>query len=381
MENNNTRTQLRISFAAIDPYIETNIVAPTEKPVLGKDRVDWGDQNRYPDYLLELAKTSPTLRSIINGTVDFIAGDDIAISQLPGTTYALNVMNTKGDTIRDQVKDIARDYETYGGFALQIIRSLSGAIVEVYYCDVRFLRSNKENTVFYYSEKWNVSGKRQVIEYPAFMNITPERWNSLTPEEKERNVNSILYVKNERTQTYPSPVYCAAVKACEIERCIDDYHLNAINNGFTSSAIVNFNNGVPSDEMREEIEKDFNEKFSGHQNAGRICFSWNDNKEAATTITETKVEDFGDRYKALANHSRQQIFTAFRANPNLFGIPTENLGFSQEEYESAFKLYNRTCVQPVQRLIIEAYDRVYGQPALLTITPFSLDGAGEQNVQ
>ena len=381
MENNNTRTQLRISFAAIDPYIETNIVAPTEKPVLGKDRVDWGDQNRYPDYLLELAKTSPTLRSIINGTVDFIAGDDIAISQLPGTTYAPNVMNTKGDTIRDQVKDIARDYETYGGFALQIIRSLSGAIVEVYYCDVRFLRSNKENTVFYYSEKWNVSGKRQVIEYPAFMNITPERWNSLTPEEKERNVNSILYVKNERTQTYPSPVYCAAVKACEIERCIDDYHLNAINNGFTSSAIVNFNNGVPSDEMREEIEKDFNEKFSGHQNAGRICFSWNDNKDAATTITETKVEDFGDRYKALANHSRQQIFTAFRANPNLFGIPTENLGFSQEEYESAFKLYNRTCVQPVQRLIIEAYDRVYGQPALLTITPFSLDGAGEQNVQ
>ena len=70
MENNNTRTQLRISFAAIDPYIETNIVAPTEKPVLGKDRVDWGDQNRYPDYLLELAKTSPTLRSIINGTVE-----------------------------------------------------------------------------------------------------------------------------------------------------------------------------------------------------------------------------------------------------------------------------------------------------------------------
>ena len=381
MENKEKNPRLRISFAAIDPYIETNIVAPTEKAVLGKDRVDWGDQNRYPDYLQELAKTSPTLRSIINGTVDFIAGDDIRISKLPCTEYQENVMNTKGDTIRDQVKDNARDYETYGGFALQIIRSMTGAIVEVYHCPVRFLRSNKENTVFYYSEKWNVAGKRKVIEYPAFMHIAPERWNTLTPEEKERHASSILYVKNERTKTYPSPVYCAAVKACEIERCIDDYHLNAINNGFTSSAIVNFNNGVPSDEMREEIEKDFNEKFSGHQNAGRICFSWNDNKDAATTITETKVEDFGERYKALANHSRQQIFTAFRANPNLFGIPTENLGFSQEEYESAFKLYNRTCVQPVQRLIIEAYDRVYGQPAQLIITPFSLDGAGEQNVQ
>lgn len=380
MENNNT-TQLRISFAAIDPYIETNIVAPTEKPVLGKDRVDWGDRNAYPDYLLDLSKTSPTLRSIINGTVDFIVGDDITISQLTGTNYAANVMNTKGDTIRDQIKDVARDFETYGGFALQVIRSMAGNIVEVYYMDTRFVRSNKENTVFYYSESWAKTGKRKVVEYPAFMHFDEARWNALAPEEKERHLSSVLFVKNERTQVYPSPLYCAAVKACEIERCIDDYHLNAINNGFTSSAIVNFNNGVPSDEMREEIEKDFNEKFSGHQNAGRICFSWNDNKDAATTITETKVEDFGERYKALANHSRQQIFTAFRANPNLFGIPTENLGFSQEEYESAFKLYNRTCVQPVQRLIVEAYDRIYGQPSMLTITPFSLDGAGENKVQ
>lgn len=383
MENNNHKDKKRlpISFAAIDPYVETNIVSPREKVLTGKNRVEWGDGNRYPDYLLELSKTTPSLRSIINGTVDFIAGDDITIASLPGTTYAPNVMNTKGDTVRDQVKDIARDYETYGGFALQIIRSMSGEIVEIYYIDMRYLRSNKENTVFYYCESWNKVGSHKVIEYPVFMNITPEHWSKLEEGERSRLLSSILYVKNERTQTYPSPVYCAAVKSCEIERCIDDYHLNAINNGFVSSAIINFNNGVPSEEMREEIENDFNEKFSGHQNAGRIVFSWNQNKDAATTIAETKVEDFGDRYEALAKHCRQQIFTAFRANPNLFGIPTDSLGFSQEEYESAFKLFNRTCVQPVQRLIVEAYDRIYGQASLLTIKPFTLDGAGEQNVQ
>lgn len=378
MENNNNT--IRLSFAAIDPYIETNIVQPTERSIAGRDMVEWGDRNIYPDYLMELGKTVPSLRSVINGTVDFITGDKVSILPLD-ESYRADVINTRGDTIRDQVADIARDYETYGGFALQVIRSLTGQVIEIYYLDLRFLRSNKDNSVFYYSEKWGQS-RRKVVEYPAFFPFTPDQWAKLTPEEKDRHASSIVYYKNTHSQVYPLPVYCAAVKACEIERCIDDYHINAINNGFVSSILVNFNNGVPSDEIKEEVEKNFNEKFTGHQNAGRACFSWNQNKDVATTIDTLKVEDFGDRYNALAKHSRQQIFTAFRANPNLFGIPTENLGFSQEEYDNSFKLYNRTCIRPVQTLICDTYDRIYGQSSVLTITPFSLDGdSGERNVQ
>ena len=55
------------SFAAIDPYIETNIVLPTERLVSGKDLMEWGTRNAYPDYLLDLYNNVPTLRSIING--------------------------------------------------------------------------------------------------------------------------------------------------------------------------------------------------------------------------------------------------------------------------------------------------------------------------
>ena len=158
MENNNTT--LRVSFAAIDPYIETNIVSPTEKSQNGRGWVEWGDRNGYADYLLELSKQAPTLRAVINGTVDFIVGDDIAVQSLPDTSYAPGVMNTRGDTINAQVESLARDLEIYGGFALQVIRNASGKIAEVYYCDIHFLRTNKDNTVFYYSENWT-AGKRR----------------------------------------------------------------------------------------------------------------------------------------------------------------------------------------------------------------------------
>ena len=373
----NKPARARISFAAIDPYIDTNIILPVEKFVSAKDLMEWGTRNSYPDYLLDLYNNVPTLRAIINGNIDFITGDDVSI--LPLTQHLPNgVMNNRGDHIREQIKDISKDYEIYGGFALQIIRNLIGEVAEVYYIDMRFLRTNKEGNVFYYCEDWSKSVRKDVIVYPAFMpNLN---WDALDDEARNRNASSILYVKNVHTQVYPAPLYAASIKACEIERLIDDFHLSDINNHFVSSAIINFNNGIPDDDVKEQIEREFTEKFCGASNGGRTAFSWNPNKESATDIVEFEVKDFGERYKSLSDHSRQQIFTAFRANPNLFGIPTEGNGFANEQYAESFKLYNRTQIKPVQRMIADAYDKIYGQPKVLTIVPFSMDGESEGNV-
>ena len=373
----NKPARARISFAAIDPYVDTNIILPVEKFVSAKDLMEWGTRNSYPDYLLDLYNNVPTLRAIINGNIDFIAGDDVSI--LPLTQHLQNgIMNNRGDHIREQIKDISKDYEIYGGFALQIIRNLIGEVAEVYYIDMRFLRSNKEGNVFYYCEDWSKSVRKDVVVYPAFMpNLN---WDALDDEARNRNASSILYVKNVHTQVYPAPLYAASIKACEIERLIDDFHLADINNHFVSSAIINFNNGIPDDDVKEQIEREFTEKFCGASNGGRTAFSWNPNKESATDIVEFEVKDFGERYKTLSEHSRQQIFTAFRANPNLFGIPTEGNGFANEQYAESFKLYNRTQIKPVQRMIADAYDKIYGQPKVLTIVPFSMDGESEDNV-
>ena len=373
----NKPSRASFSFAAIDPYVDNKMILPVERFVSGKDLVEWGNRNSYPDYLLDLYNNVPTLRSIINGNIDFITGDDVSIRPLTDN-LPNGQMNNRGDNIREQIKDIAKDYEIYGGFALQIIRNLIGMVAEVYYIDMRFLRTNKEGNVFYYCEDWSKSGKKDVIVYPAFMpNLN---WDTLDDEQRNRNASSILYVKNVHTQVYPAPLYAASIKACEIERLIDDFHINSLQNQFVSSAIINFNNGDPGDEMKKEIEDAINEKFAGAANGGRIMLSFNKNKESATDIVEFEVKDFGERYKALSEHSRQQIFTAFRANPNLSGIPTEGNGFANEQYAESFKLYNRTQIQPVQRLIADTYDKIYGTKGVLTIVPFSMDGETEDNI-
>ena len=375
-QNNSRRSAF--SFAAIDSYLETNIVSPVEKVLAGRDMVEWGTRNAYPDYLLDLYNNVPTLRSIINGNIDYVAGDDVTIMPLQ-EEFTNQEMNLRGDTIREQIKDIAKDFEIYGGFALQVIRNLAGEVAEVYYIDMRYLRTNKEGDMFYYSEKWGKSSRTDMVVYPAF--LPKLEWEKLSDEERNRHASSILFVKNVHTQVYPAPLYAASVKACEIERLIDEFHLSDINNHFVSSAIINFNNGDPGQEIKSEIERDFNEKFCGASNGGRVAFSWNPNKESATDIVEFKMEDFGERYKALSQHSRTQIFTSFRAIPLLFGLTSEaNTGFSTEEFEQSFKLYNRTQIQPVQRMICDAYDKIYGQRGVLTIRPFSLGGDTEDNV-
>ena len=373
-----TNIRTNVAFSALDPYLERNIVSPKETTVRGKDYVEWGDGNGYPDYLLELTKTVPTLRSIINGTVDFIVGDDVRIKPLH-PDWEAGVMNKRGDTIAEQVEDLARDYETYGGYALQIIRDLFGRIAEIYYIDIRFLRVNKECDVFWYSENWTGKGKKDAVMYPAFRTDIEEKWDTLTDEERNRHASSIIYVKTTHSQVYPMPVYAASVKACEIERMVDEYHLNSLSNGFAPSMIINFNNGEPADQQKEEIEEEVTEKFTGPSNAGRFMLCWNKNKESATTFEVPQVTDFGEKYKALAENSREKIFTAFRAYPNIFGLSTAT-GFSIEEFDSAFKLYNRTSVRPVQRMIADTYNKIYGQQGVLNITPFSLDGINEKTV-
>ena len=47
--------------------------------------------------------------------------------------------------------------------------------------------------------------------------------------------------------------------------------------------------------------------------------SYNESDENKTTIERLNGDDFDDKYNALSERSKSQIFTAFRAQPVLFG--------------------------------------------------------------
>ena len=363
---NNNIEKAKIQLSALNPYLQDNKVENVEKEISGVDFIAWGTDNQYPGYLFSLYEDCATLQTIINGTVDFVCGNDITCN-LP---IFEKTVNKNGDTINDIIQRISTDYLIFGGFALQVIRNAIGEITELYWIDFTKIRSDKKNEVFFFSEDWCKSYVR--VKYIIYPKFNPD----------DSNPSSIFYYKGNKTRgTYPTPLYNAAITSCELEKKINQFHLSEINNNFLTSKIINFNSGVPDDDLKNEIERNLNEKFSGSENAGRILISFNNNKDSETTVADIPQDEFGERYDSLAKRSTSQIFTAFRATPNLFGLPTETTGFNQQEFAEAFKLYNRTAVKPIQKVIVDTFDKIFGVDGSITIEPFNLEYDSEQEVE
>ena len=352
----NTEHRIKVAFAAIGQYTESNIVSAEERKERGKEWMVWGKGNKYPQYLDTLYNNSTTLQTIINGTADYVLGNNVQVNIAEWQTR----VNSDGDTMEDLIGMLAVDYLKYGGFAFVVIRNLAGNIAELSYIDVARLRCDKDREVFYYSEDWTKSCVK-ALRYPKF-------------GVNDSNPTSIVYYAGTKTRgTYPVPMWNAAVRSAEIDKQITDFHLNNIANGFSGGYAFNFNNGVPSDEQMAEIERNIIRKFSGAENAGRIITSFNDDRDHALDIVKLDTDDLDKKYDLVRTWCREQIFTAFRAVPCLFGLMTENNGFSREEFLQAFELYNTTVVRPIQRTIGRELDKVSGAKDVVTIVPFSLD--------
>ena len=360
MTSNKIKTDVKL--LAVDQFVTSNIIEPTEAEIKDRGFVSWGDMNNYPEYIDSLYRNVSTLKSIIDGTKDFICGDGVEII----ITNFEKQVNREGETIDDLIEWIALDLVEYGGFALNIVKNKLGTPAEIYHLDYKRVRSNKEGTKFYYSTDWGKSfGRVKYTEYDSFLN-------------KDAGTNTIFYYKNDKTKVYPTPMYSAAVIACEIEKKMNEYHLNNISNSFSSNYIINFNNGRPSDEIQEEIEMEIYDKFCGVENSGRPMLSFNTSKDSETTVTKIDADSFIDKYNTLAERSQQEIFTAFRATPNLFGIPTKTTGFSEQEYNEAYKLYNRTVIKPMQKKIVKAFDKIFNVENSIKIIPFAMDALEEK---
>jgi capsid portal protein len=244
-------------------------------------------------------------------------------------------------------------------------------VSEVYYVDVRCIRSDKKNQTFYYSEEYAKKWARhnKVLVYPAYIPNAIE-----VP-------TSILFIKNNVVNTYGVPIYTSALKDCLIEREIDKLHLNSLFNGMMSSYIINFNNGLPTDEQKAEIERNIQEKFAGADNAGRIMLNFANGKDNGAEVQKLEIDDFGEKYQAASKRSREGIYTVFRVIPQVCGLMSESTGFNTQEFSESFKLVNRTVVRPIQKKISDAFDKLFQTQGAISIEPFSIEYNTEETVR
>jgi hypothetical protein len=158
---------------------------------------------------------------------------------------------------------------------------------------------------------------------------------------------------------YYTPIdYSGALPYAKLEEEISDYLINDVQNGFSGTKIINFNNGVPPEEKREEIANEVKRKTTGAKGQKTIV-SFSNSKETSTEVIDIPLNDAPAHYEYLSNECFNKLIVGHRVtSPMLLGVRESGGGFSNnaDEIKTATLLYDNLVIKPYQLEIIEALD-------------------------
>jgi hypothetical protein len=257
---------------------------------------------------------------------------------------------------QEETKRVAFDLKLFGNAAYQVYwDDTHTKIKKLYHVPVQTLRAEKlydEPRIqnYFYCVDWNDQRKiRDKKKIPAFG----------TSREKME----ILWLKNYSPNLYyySLPDWVSALQYSVVEGELSNLHLNNIENGFLPMVMLNMNSGVPAPEERQTIEDLLYAKFTGTKNAGKFMLSFNDDPTTKPTIDVIQIDNLHEKFQYVAEYAQDRILVAHRVtSPLLFGIRTQNNGFSSqsEEMKTAFSIMQSMTIAPFQNVILNALDMV-----------------------
>lgn len=317
-----------------------------EKKGDGGGYIEFGHKNDYPNYLVDLFNKSAKHNAIIKGKVNYITGNGFKpkADADPVADQFIAQANS-AESLNDILRKCSIDQELFGGFYLQVIWSQIGdTIAEIYHLDYTKVRTNEDNTQFWYSENWKETRYKRDV-FNAF-------------NTQVRTGTQILYVKEYRPNlnTYALPGYFGALNYIESDIEISKHVLGNAQTGFSASKLITLPNGEPTDDEKRAIERKFTERFTGSDGKKFILSFVNDSSRkpvvedlGASDITK---EDFGNVDKMI----QQNVFAGHQITaPDLFGISTPGQLGTRQQMRDSYEIFQNTYVNDKQLLLEQVF--------------------------
>jgi hypothetical protein len=334
-----------------------------EKKGEGEGYIEFGKKNDYPNYLVDLFNKSAKHNAIIKGKVNYITGNGFKIKEgVDPIGEQFIAQANRVESLTEVLRKVSIDIELFGGAYLQIIWSVTGEnLAEVYHVDYTKIRTNADNTQFWYSENWeDRKYKREV--YNGF--------NS-----QLRQGTQIMYLKEYRPNlnAYALPGYFGALNYVESDIEISKHVLGNAQTGFSASKLITLPNGEPSDDEKRQIERKFTDRFTGSDGKKFILSFVNDASRkpviedlGASDITK---EDFGNVDKMI----QQNIFAGHQITaPDLFGISTPGQLGTRQQMRDSYEIFKNTYVNDKQIFLEQIFSllaKLHGANSELQIVP------------
>ena len=338
-----------------------NIPHLTEVP--NQDWISFGEDNLYPNYLLDLFLGSAINGALIKSIGAMIYGEGLA------ATNADENEETKESYLRltellynsddDVLKDLALDLKLFGGCYVNVIWSRDRSkISKINHIPAQYIRSGKmidgEVHNYYFSSDWSQYKKQ---------NYRPRAYAAFNTEDRTQ-ASQILMIRDKNPALFYgfAPDYVAATDYIQLDLEIAQFHLSNISNGMFPSMAINFKNGIPSSEERRVIERQINEKFSSSKAAGKILITFNDGSETTPEIVPIDTNGASESYQFLSKEVVNKVLSGHRVtSPLLFGIRAEGggLGSNADELRDSYSLFNNTVIIPFQNILLKGLEKIF----------------------
>jgi hypothetical protein len=333
MDNNN------IHFVQLAEY-----QTPKSIEQKNKDWVMFGDGNDHFNYLIDRYNNSATNNAVINNIVKLVYGKGLKAknAKLNPEMWAKAVSLFKKNAIKKAILDC----KVTGNYAFQI-GFKAGQVVFIEHIPVQNLRAEKCNEkgiieAYYYSDNWQDVRKFPPTRIPAFG--------------KGGDIQILWGGNYTIGQKYYSNIdYIGALPYTKLEEEIAHYLINEVENGFSPSSVVNFNNGIPDKEAQEEISNKVKNTLTGSRGK-KVIVAFNNDETKKTTIDSIPLDNAPEHYSYLSEESMRKIMLGHNVtSPLLFGIATTT-GFSSnaDELRNSFILFDNMVIKPFQDVIIDS---------------------------
>jgi len=317
-----------------------------------KDWVTYGENNDYYSYLIRLFIDSATNNAIIQGISQLIYGKgiDATDSSKKPDEYAAMKSIFADSCLRKVILDL---------------KLLGEGSFQILYQDGRVIKAEHFPRQTLRAEKCNDDGEIEAYYYY-------HDWSKIKPNSKPKRIAAFGFGNGKEPEIkivkryvsgydYYCPVdYQGALAYAELESEIADYLINDVQNGFSGTKVVNFNNGVPDREKQLQVKNDVMSKLTGARGE-KVIIAFNNNAESKTTIDDVPLNDAPAHYEYLSNECSKKLIIGHRVtSPLLLGIRTENngLGSNADEIKTASLLFDNVTIKPYQELIIDCMDAV-----------------------
>ena len=328
-----------------------------------QDWVSFGEDNLYPNYLLELFLGSAINGALVKSIGAMIYGEGLAATNADDNTDTkesyLKLTELLHNSDDNVLKDLALDLKLFGGCYVNVIWSRDRSkIAKLTHIPAQFIRSGKmidgEVDTYYYSADWSRYKKGE---------YRPRAYAAFNTEDRTQ-ASQILMIREKNPALFYgfAPDYIAATDWIQMELEIAQFHLSNITSGMTPSMHVSFNNGVPTQEERRTIERQLNQKFAGSGNAGKILITFNDGTDTKPTIEPIQMNDAQNAWVEMQKAAVNNILAGHRCtSPILFGIRAEGggLGNNADELRDAYSLFNNTVVVPFQNVLLKGLEKIF----------------------